>query len=316
MSRAEDLTGKKFNRLTALRRDTNRKGTYWICQCDCGTIKSVNAGSLKNGSIQSCGCLNREIISKPKDLSNMIGKRFGKLTIIERAETHVTPSGQRKVIWRCKCDCGNETMVQSQDLKSGHTKSCGCLPKKKRGNGLKDLIGERFGNLVVTKRAEDYQYVSKGELNCVPAWLCKCDCGNSIVVQGGNLRNGIVTNCGCKRTRSSKERYIADFLSENKVKYFQEYYFKDLKREKGRPLRFDFAILNDADDVLMLVEYQGEQHYRNVSYGSFQREYSDIKKKEYCKSKDIPLYEIRYDEDLDTALGNLLDTINSLKFTN
>ena len=61
----EDLTGKKFNRLTVLgfagRRGNNY---YWECQCDCGNIRQVQAQGLRRGSTKSCGCYNREIITK------------------------------------------------------------------------------------------------------------------------------------------------------------------------------------------------------------------------------------------------------------
>lgn len=54
-----------------------------------------------------------------KDLT---GKRFGMLIAIERVGTRNTFS-----LWRCKCDCGNETDVKSASLINGHTKSCGCF---------------------------------------------------------------------------------------------------------------------------------------------------------------------------------------------
>ena len=58
----EDLSGKKFNRLTIIGFD-KRSGSlyYWKCRCDCGKIKSVQANALKIGRIKSCGCLNREL---------------------------------------------------------------------------------------------------------------------------------------------------------------------------------------------------------------------------------------------------------------
>lgn len=56
----------------------------------------------------------------PLDLS---GKRFGKLVVIKR----VGSNNQGNSMWLCKCDCGKESIVNSQHLKSGQTKSCGCL---------------------------------------------------------------------------------------------------------------------------------------------------------------------------------------------
>lgn len=62
-------------------------------------------------------------MSKLIDLSN---KKFGRLTVIKRVETE--RKGQAR--WLCKCDCGNTKIVQSYDLKSGNTQSCGCQRKE------------------------------------------------------------------------------------------------------------------------------------------------------------------------------------------
>lgn len=54
------------------------------------------------------------------------GRRFGMLVVNEAAESRLTSSGA-KGMWRCRCDCGNESIVETSKLTSGHTKSCGCL---------------------------------------------------------------------------------------------------------------------------------------------------------------------------------------------
>jgi len=53
----------------------------------------------------------------------LIGQKFGRLTVIKFS--HIDKSGH--TYWKCKCDCGNETIVQGSSLKNGNTKSCGCL---------------------------------------------------------------------------------------------------------------------------------------------------------------------------------------------
>ena len=61
-----------------------------------------------------------------KDICNnsMIGKRFGRLTVIESGGV----SKNRKLMWICRCDCGNTTKpIVGSNLRSGTTKSCGCL---------------------------------------------------------------------------------------------------------------------------------------------------------------------------------------------
>ena len=72
-----DLTGRKFGRLTVIKfSHINKHGrSMWLCQCSCGgpsSLKVINGFSLKNGDTKSCGCIQKETISK-------IGKRTGKI---------------------------------------------------------------------------------------------------------------------------------------------------------------------------------------------------------------------------------------------
>ena len=58
----KDLTGQRFGRLTAIKfMGTNKRGrAEWLCRCDCGTEKVINASNLGNGNTVSCGCLREE----------------------------------------------------------------------------------------------------------------------------------------------------------------------------------------------------------------------------------------------------------------
>lgn len=114
------LTGKKFGKLTAIRMvgNTSSHAVVWECQCDCGVITYATASSLVTGHKKSCGCLKHS--PHAEDLK---GQRFGYLVVTKRVGT----SKNRRALWRCKCDCGKSTTVPSIDLKSGNTKSCGCL---------------------------------------------------------------------------------------------------------------------------------------------------------------------------------------------
>ena len=64
----------------------------------------------------------------PSNFENITGRKFGKLTVIKRVEN--TKQGRAR--WLCKCDCGNEKIVEARSLKSKSTQSCGCSRKKKR----------------------------------------------------------------------------------------------------------------------------------------------------------------------------------------
>lgn len=60
----EDLTGKKFNKWTVLHFSHRGKpySKYWVCECDCGTIRPVEGSALKSGASKSCGCWRREVM--------------------------------------------------------------------------------------------------------------------------------------------------------------------------------------------------------------------------------------------------------------
>lgn len=123
MSRGKtvDLTGKRFGRWSVLERaGSNSSGqATWLCVCDCGTKRVVDGSSLRTGRSKGCGCVHENQIMTV-DVS---GHRFGRLTVIKKAGINA----QRKATWLCKCDCGNECVVGGDNLRNGHTQSCGCL---------------------------------------------------------------------------------------------------------------------------------------------------------------------------------------------
>lgn len=79
---------------------------------------------------------------------DLTGMRFGRLIAVSRAEDHITKNGYKSVMWNCICDCGNKCIVRSKSLKSGDTKSCGCLSKEKTGNMARKHRG--FGTRLYT----------------------------------------------------------------------------------------------------------------------------------------------------------------------
>ena len=60
------------------------------------------------------------------DLTGMI---YGRWTVIKRAEDYISPKGRHEAKWLCKCECGNIGTIRTSDLRSGGSKSCGCLKK-------------------------------------------------------------------------------------------------------------------------------------------------------------------------------------------
>ena len=217
-----DLTGQKFGKLTVLERDltvSDKKHSYWKCQCDCEnkTIKTFSGDNLRGGRVNSCGCLRHQHTPIYK---NAVGEKHNLLTVLER----VSLIGERPIKYKCQCDCGNIGIFNIDDVRSGHTSSCGCVK-------------------------------SKGEM------------------------------------------IISKILRENNIIFKQQYTFEDLKYKEK--LKFDFAILDNNNDLQYLIEYQGEQHYKPMRYQNDeikfeQRLIRDKLKQDYCKAHNIPLIIIPY----------------------
>lgn len=119
---------------------------------------------------------------------DLTGQRFGRLTVIRY--DHAEHDGAH---WLCKCDCGTEKVLAGYSLRSGKTKSCGCLNAEAsraklekarealKARPRKDLTGQRFGRLVVLGLADVPD--RKGFI----FWRVRCDCGTEKVIMQNNF---------------------------------------------------------------------------------------------------------------------------------
>lgn len=120
---------------------------------------------------------------------DLAGQRFGRLV----AESVTTLHNKRA--WKCICDCGKTTVVDAYCLTHGKIQSCGCFRAEQRKKAQvkdfdKDLLGKKFGKLLVIAYKGDNQ------------WLCKCDCGNEVAKPRLRLithRKDEKYSCGCSR---------------------------------------------------------------------------------------------------------------------
>ena len=121
---------------------------------------------------------------------DMSGKKMGRLTVLERAPRK---SSDQRAKWICQCDCGKIITTTGVDLRSGHTKSCGCYQRDRTSESCRiNLIGQTIGNFTVLdyvqKTLEDTGY-SK--------WRCRCNlCGNeNALIETGNLHVQYSSGC-------------------------------------------------------------------------------------------------------------------------
>jgi len=136
-----NLSGRRFGRLTVLEEAGRNKWNrvLWKCLCSCGTIKVVNGNNLRIGDTKSCGCLNKERLSETSKI-DLKGQRFSRLVVLKE----VGRDKCCRVLWECKCDCGNKTIVNSNSLRRGDTKSCGCLQKERTSEANKGKNNNRY----------------------------------------------------------------------------------------------------------------------------------------------------------------------------
>lgn len=285
MGKVIDLTGQQFGDLTVLYKTEKPKNksytcSFWMCRCTCGTEKAYPSQSLRSGRATNCGCKTKEKYAN-RGIKDIVGQRFGHLLVLEHVPKpeHCNASG---AYFKCRCDCGNEKIIMGKSLRSGKTKSCGCHYDK-----ITDLIGQRFGHLVVEQLDSNVENRGNGAM-----WICRCDCGNYISVSMSNLYGG-QQSCGCIISKGEEE--ISQILINNHVNFKTQYSFSDLRGQRGGLLRFDFAIFDEHNNLHHLIEFQGEQHTMKWSkYFDLSIQQHDKKKKEYCKTHNIPLICIPY----------------------
>ena len=182
----QDLTGKHFGKLTVLEYDPEMQ--KWKCQCSCGNLTYKNTGHLNAGTATSCGC---------KQKQNLIGKRFGKLVVLEKSENR----RRGHYLWICQCDCGNICEKPTGELNAGTATSCGCSWRQPAVHE-----GDRFGRLTTIRPTE------KRSAKAV-IWECLCDCGKTVMVRTTSLTSGHTTSCGCVKQELDEKKDFREILT-------------------------------------------------------------------------------------------------------
>lgn len=250
---------------------------------------------------------NNNLTGKKRTVTklHLEGKKINNLTVIEKTSER---NASGSILWRCKCDCGNEVLVSSARLNSGEAKSCGCLSKEalKIGQGLNfsDKANKKYGKLTALERCEDKILNNKSFVQ----WLCKCECGRIVKVLAGNLETGNTQSCGLCSNNSHGNIKIEQLLKEYNIPFEREKRFETCIDKTYLP--FDFFVNNSY-----LIEFDGKQHYLEDSF--FHTE--DIKKHDliksnWCKNNNIPLIRIPYTHYKDLKIEDLkLETSNFIE---
>lgn len=223
-----DLTGQRYGRLTVLAPAENiGSRTAWLCRCDCGQESIVKTHHLRSGHTKSCGCQNGD--GRPR---TALGLTYIDGTCVEMLRARTVRSNNtsgvpgvdwlaKKQRWRATiCFKGKRRYLGSYEkfddaVKARKRAEEGLFdafldefdgkapeggpekieeicppPGRDRCSRRMDLTGQRFGRLTVLAPAEN--------IGSMTAWLCRCDCGQEVVVMTAHLRSGQTESCGCK----------------------------------------------------------------------------------------------------------------------
>ena len=321
----------------------------YACECKCGIFFLARHKSLnryKEGI--SCGCkyaektINSEEFFKDKYYKTLLKKYLYKKEYntwlfkednlppkMKLSEKHTDYSDSiinninimfpcaynedKRVMYVCKCYCGNYFMTNERSITS-NIKSCGCLTKEKTinrnlKNGM-DILNTTIGLLHIDSFA-GFEQLKNGHKRSL--FNCTCQCGNKCIKAGTYLRQGNTQTCGLCGVKSIGEESIAKFLLNQKINFQHEYSFPDLLSKNGVLLRFDFAIFNDNNEILFLIEYDGQQHFPEMKKDFFEPyeiiHERDMLKNEYCLTNNIKLVRISYKENLEQRLEEIFNEL-------
>jgi hypothetical protein len=120
---------------------------------------------------------------------DITGQTFGRLTALYPCGTTKT----KQTLWWCQCSCGNQVAVRGSYLRTGNTKSCGCLAREqsreRNYETRQDLTGLRVGQSTVISFSHTTR--GRGESGGRPHWNVRCDCGKVRVMQAGKIRHAL-----------------------------------------------------------------------------------------------------------------------------
>ncbi|MCL1983443.1 MAG: hypothetical protein FWG53_10235 [Clostridiales bacterium] len=138
--------GDKYERLTVLEdlgtREVGRQGArrrFFLCECDCGNKIEIPGNGIGE-RYKSCGCLRREQCRK----LILPGTVFGRLTVLELCDPAERKPSEDVLIYKCQCECGSVIKVAGTSLRTGNTRSCGCINRENFQENIREARSKIF----------------------------------------------------------------------------------------------------------------------------------------------------------------------------
>lgn len=275
-----DLTGQKFNMLTVIKRvDSKIYDSRWLCQCDCGNYKEFYGGDLKKKprAVKSCGCLLKTNL----DYTNIYN--YFKENGYELLSQTYTNAQEKLILKDLE---GYYYTINWNNFKEGKRphKFYKSNPYTIHNIKLWLMLNNKPFKLLSEEYKGDSLYLN---------WQClKEECGEIFQLSWDSVNQGR----GCSICNLSYyEKVVFDYLSNNNYNFKKQYKFDDLLGYDEVPLKYDFAIFNNKDNLLGLLEIDGNKHRIKSSRPDKQRQREyDILKNKYSEDNNIPLFRMEY----------------------
>lgn len=129
---------------------------------------------------------------------DLVGKHFTRWLVLRYVRSEYASGKNVIPVWLCRCDCGKEVEVWGSSLKTGKSRSCGCLARGLVMATRVDLTGKTFGRWTVLEHCR-----SEGKRHF---YRCRCECGTEKEVNAAYLRIGDSRSCGCLRDELTGNR--------------------------------------------------------------------------------------------------------------
>jgi len=276
---------------------------YIKCKCSiCENEWSARADNLMSG--KNCPkCALKKFHRKAKSNTNFIKDLQLKFPNLITLDEYIN----KDVAIRFKClNCGTIFKCKPTYILN---RTFGCLDCSNvygnlNPNEFKERIYNKNPNIVFLTEYKDYN----------TKILCKCKCCN---FEWHVNPRGLQSGTGCPICNKSKgEKECVEYFIKNNIKFISQYEYSNLLGIGNRPLKFDFAIVNNNSDVLGLIEYDGIFHYKKLydDDGYERLKIHDKRKNEYCQQHNLPLLRIPYwdFDNIENILNSFIKNISQL----
>ena len=310
--------------IISITRKSNRPAFNVKCNI-CGKERTIEKYKFYTSRYNKCECTKRKV-DYSKRYKDLVGKEDTRLNFKIIA---ITKCGEH-IGLEVQCHtCNRHRIIRADAYIRGddfHIEKCLCDEKsqpynKYHGDELRNILRERYGNLIGTKSGLlECIDISSGDNGTTVLCKCHCGCGNKVEVNMTNFKLKRIMSCGQNSTPFG-EKVIERYLQNNNIAYQKEYTYEDLKSPSGYKLRYDFAL--NINDEIVLIEFDGKQHKEDNGhfgysiYSDFEyRKLCDELKDNYAKSLNIKLFRIDYttsEEKIIKELDNIIGMLYSNK---